>query len=64
MKGRKRKLESERKRRRKTAAYTASPADRAGRKRSKYARKHDYLARVQLWGFQVPEPKPWKGGNT
>lgn len=27
--------------------------------RSKYARKHAYLSKNGLWGFQVPSPKPW-----
>lgn len=27
---------------------------------STYARKHSYLARKGLWGFDVGEPKPWK----
>lgn len=31
-----------------------------GRKTSNYARKHAYLSRHALWGFEVPEPKPWK----
>jgi hypothetical protein len=31
---------------------------------SKYARKARYLARVGLFGFQVPEPKPWKSGRA
>lgn len=33
--------------------------DRPGRK-SKYARKAAYLHKHGLWGWQVPEPKPWK----
>lgn len=28
--------------------------------KSRYARKADYLRRVKLFGFQVPEPKPWR----
>ena len=27
---------------------------------SPYARKRDYLKKTGLWGWQVPEPKPWK----
>jgi hypothetical protein len=27
---------------------------------SNYARKHSYLSRNGLWGFEVAEPKPWK----
>ena len=27
---------------------------------SRYARKKEYLHRKKLWGFEVPEPKPWK----
>lgn len=30
------------------------------RKVSNYSRKHAYLARHGLWGFEVPEPKPWR----
>jgi hypothetical protein len=26
-----------------------------------YAKKRRYLARTGEWGFEVPEPKPWKG---
>jgi hypothetical protein len=27
---------------------------------SKYGRKHAYCAKNKVWGFDVPEPKPWK----
>lgn len=27
---------------------------------SNYARKKRYLDKNGLWGFEVPEPKPWK----
>jgi hypothetical protein len=30
------------------------------RKKSRYARKREYLHKAGLWGFQVAEPKPWK----
>jgi hypothetical protein len=29
-------------------------------KQSNYARKRDYLHKHGLWGWEVPEPKPWK----
>lgn len=32
---------------------------KAGHK-SRYARKREWLARNQKFGFEVPEPKPWK----
>jgi len=28
---------------------------------SKYSRKRAYCIRYGVWGFDVPEPKPWKG---
>jgi len=28
--------------------------------KSKYARKRNYLDKIGKWGFQIPEPKPWK----
>ena len=27
---------------------------------SLYARKHKYLTKAGLMGYQVPEPKPWR----
>lgn len=27
---------------------------------SNYARKRKYCARHGVWGWEVPEPKPWK----
>lgn len=27
---------------------------------SNYGKKHAYLTHHGLWGFDVPEPKPWK----
>lgn len=27
---------------------------------SNYARKRAWLRRHAMWGFDVPEPKPWK----
>jgi hypothetical protein len=36
----------------------------AGMKRpggkSRYARKRDWLHAHSMWGFDVPEPKPWR----
>lgn len=29
---------------------------------SDYSRKHRWLARSALWGWEVSEPKPWKRG--
>jgi hypothetical protein len=34
--------------------------DKANRSDSKYGRKKQWLDRKGLYGFQVPEPKPWK----
>lgn len=31
--------------------------------KSKYAIKHRWLSRHGLWGWEVPEPKPWKTGD-
>ena len=56
MPSKKRKLQSGVKRRRQTAAYREG----SDGGQSNYARKARYLKRVGLWGFQVPEPKPWK----
>jgi hypothetical protein len=27
---------------------------------SKYGRKRRWLDRMGFWGFEIPEPKPWK----
>ena len=54
VKGRARKLKQARKKAAKLAAM-----DKAGGK-SRYARKHAYCVRNGVWGFEVPEPKPWK----
>lgn len=35
-------------------------SQRASGQQSNYARKAKYLARNELWGSDVPEPKPWK----
>jgi hypothetical protein len=37
---------------------------------SRYAQKRAYLVRaskregVRVWGFEFPEPKPWKGARS
>lgn len=31
-----------------------------GKGKSRYARKRKWLAGSGLFGFQVPEPKPWR----
>jgi hypothetical protein len=31
-----------------------------GKGRSNYGRKEAYLNKHGLWGFEVPEPKPWR----
>jgi len=46
---------SQKARRKLTAKYLA------GGGKSKYARKHAYLNKAGLWGFEVPTPKPWQG---
>lgn len=51
------------KRRRALAHKHAVKRERyATRGTSRYARKRAYLTKAGLWGFQVPEPKPWKRG--
>jgi len=35
-------------------------SDAKKRPMSKYAKKRAFLHRHALWGWQVPEPKPWK----
>lgn len=35
-------------------------SDTAASGSSNYARKKAYLRRHNVFGFQVPEPKPWK----
>jgi hypothetical protein len=52
-----------RKRRKKSRRQRYDP-DTTPEGDSKYARKRRYLKRHGLFGFQVPEPKPWKGGNA
>jgi hypothetical protein len=32
-------------------------------KDSNYSRKSDWTSRNGVWGFEVPEPKPWKKGS-
>ena len=32
-----------------------------GGNESNYARKKAYCRKNAVWGFEVPEPKPWKG---
>lgn len=32
-------------------------------KDSNYSRKSDWTSRNGVWGFEVPEPKPWKRGS-
>ena len=29
-------------------------------KASRYKRKREYCVKHKVWGFEVPEPKPWK----
>lgn len=54
----KRRTKNAEKRARKKAAKESSML-RSGHK-SRYARKREWLARNQKFGFEVPEPKPWK----
>ncbi len=55
MKSEKRKAQSSRKRHKKSAAY------KEGKGNSLYAKKRAYCLKNGVWGFEVPEPKPWKG---
>lgn len=57
MKGRVRRREKSfaDKRRRKAASYAA-----AGKNNSMYSRKRGMLKKMGVFGFEVPEPKPWK----
>ena len=50
------------KRARALAAKRAWKAARVGHAEgtSRYARKYKYLHVHGLWGFEVPEPKPWR----
>ena len=38
-----------------------TPDVKKTRHESNYGRKHVWLSRHGLWGFEVPEPKPWRG---
>jgi hypothetical protein len=38
-----------------------SKAYKEGGGESRYAKKHKYCIKNGVWGFEVPEPKPWKG---
>lgn len=38
-------------------------SDKKKKKLSRYGRKHAYLAKNNLWGFEVPSPKPWGSKN-
>jgi endonuclease YncB( thermonuclease family) len=53
-KSQKRKKINERKKHKHTATY------KAGGGESQYARKKAYCHKNGVWGFDVPEPKPWK----
>jgi hypothetical protein len=55
MKSQGRKSAIESKRRRKEHAMSHPGA------RSRYAKKKAYLHRYGGWGWEYPEPKPWKG---
>ena len=45
---------SEKRKRKISAKY------KVGGGNSKYARKHTYCVKNDVWGFEVPEPKPWQ----
>ena len=49
---------------RKTSAATRKAAKAAAMKRpgfqSQYALKRAWLNRSGMWGWEVPEPKPWR----
>ena len=52
--------ESARKAYKRTAAYLAGGSKRG---QSNYARKRSYCAKNNVWGFDVPFPKPWKSAS-
>jgi hypothetical protein len=45
--------EAQKKRRKDMAAYLAGGGE------SRYARKRKYCVKNNVWGFEVPFPKPW-----
>jgi hypothetical protein len=36
------------------------PRKKTNRKKSKYARKREYLHQESKWGFEFEDKKPWK----
>jgi len=54
MKRKKTNLLSEKKRRKLSKKYLSGGGE------SQYAKKYAYLNSTGLWGWEVPEPKPWK----
>jgi uncharacterized LabA/DUF88 family protein len=53
-KSKRRAKESERKKFKRSEAYTGEKGD------SRYARKRAYCIKHAVWGFEVPPPKPWR----
>jgi endonuclease YncB( thermonuclease family) len=53
-KSKKRKKISDHKSHKRSAKYTEGGGE------SQYARKKAYCHKNGVWGFDVPEPKPWK----
>jgi endonuclease YncB( thermonuclease family) len=43
--------------------YKLSKKYLEGEGESQYARKKAYCQKNGVWGFEVPEPKPWKKSN-
>ena len=54
----KRSKDGSKKRRKNTAAY------KEGGGESQYALKKAYCHKNGVWGFEVPEPKPWKKSRS
>lgn len=46
--------------RKRSAVKRRASRSMVGKERSRYARKKKWLAGTGLFGFQVPEPKPWR----
>lgn len=52
-----RKEDQAKKARKRSARYLAGGGE------SNYARKRKYCIKNNVWGFEVPIPKPWKKAN-
>ncbi len=52
--------DSARKAFKRSAAYLAGGSKKG---KSNYARKRSYCIKNDVWGFEVPFPKPWKSAS-